>query len=153
MLRTQKTIKVVICNQYALFRDGIKALFEHQGPIKIVAEAATGQEAIDHVERLKPDVVLLDVELPDLSGFATMHRMLEIDPDVKVLILTLSKNHRTQIARCLESGAAGHIKRHDRRAELEALIPVVASRRRTLTTGRKSALPAGSLLAARRLTA
>jgi DNA-binding NarL/FixJ family response regulator len=78
---------------------------------------------------------LLDVDLPDLSGFATMHRILAVDPDAKILILTLSRNHRGQIARCLESGAAGLIRRKDRPEELEAAILAVAGRRKPAVSG------------------
>jgi len=73
-------------------------------------------------EKLHPDVLLLDVDLPGLSAFTTMHRILAKEPDTKVLLLTLSRNHRTQIARCLESGAAGQIRRQDRPKQLEAAI-------------------------------
>src|SRR6185503_13803394 len=135
MSRTRKRIGVLICNKYTLFRDGLKALFENESPVEIVGEAATGQEAIDLAERLKPDVVLLDVDLPDLSGFATMHRILAADPDAKILILTLSRNHRGQIARCLESGASGQIRRKDRPDQLEAAILAVSGRRKPSITG------------------
>ena len=139
MSRTRKRIGVLVCNKYTLFRDGLKALFENDSPMEIIGEAGTGQEAIDLVEKLKPEVVLLDVDLPDLSGFATMHRILAIDPEAKVLILTLSKNHRGQISRCLESGAAGQIRRKDRPAQLEAVIMAVIGRRRSRGT-----MPPGS---------
>ena len=81
------------------------------------------------VEQIRPEIVLLDVDLPDITGFATMHRILAVDPDVKILILTLSRNHQGQILRCLESGAAGQIRRKDGPAQLEAAIQAASGRR------------------------
>jgi DNA-binding NarL/FixJ family response regulator len=135
MSRTRKRIKVLVCTRFTLFRDGLKALFEPSDRLEIAADTATGEEAIQAAERLRPDVVLLDVDLPDLSGFATMHRILAVDPDARILIMTLSRNHRGQIARCLESGAAGLIRRKDRPEQLEAAILAVVGRRRPAGTG------------------
>src|SRR5262245_64009138 len=97
MSRSRKRIKVLICNRCSLFREGLKALFGTSSRIQIAGVAAAGEEAVAAAEKLHPDVLLLDVDLPGLSAFATMHRILAKDPDTKVLIMTLSKNHRTQI--------------------------------------------------------
>lgn len=126
MLRTRKRIKVLVCNRYTLFRDGLKALFGRSRRIRIAGEAAAGEEAIAAAEKLHPDVLLLDVDLPGLSGFGAMQRILAKDPGIRVLILTMSKGHRAQIARCLESGAAGAIGRADRPRELEDAIVAVS---------------------------
>lgn len=135
MSRSRRRIKVLICSKFTLFRDGIKVLFGSGGPIEIAGEAATGTQSIDEAERLKPDVVLLDVDLPDLSGFATMHRILSIEPGAKIFVFSLSREHRGQIARCLESGAAGFIRRKDKPAQLEAAILSVAGRRYAPSAG------------------
>jgi DNA-binding NarL/FixJ family response regulator len=126
MSRSRKRIKVLVCNRCSLFREGLKALFGSSSLIQIAGEAAAGEEAVAAAEKLHPDVLLLDVDLPGLSAFTTMHRILAKDPDTKVLIMTLSRNHRTQIARCLESGAAGQIRRQDRPKQLEAAIVAAA---------------------------
>jgi len=140
MSRKRKQITVFICTRHTLLRDGLKALFANNASnLAVVGEAATGKDAIAQVEQLMPEVVLLDVDLTDLSGFSTMHHILAVDPEVKVLILTLSRNHQGQVLRCMESGAAGHIRRKDGPAQLEAAIVDAASGRRTLRRGVKSA--------------
>ena len=136
MSRSRKRIKVLICNRCSLFREGMKALFGDSSRIQIAGVTGAGEDAVAAAERLHPDVLLLDVDLPGLSAFATMHRILAKEPDTKVLILTLSKNHRTQIARCLESGAAGQIRTHDRPRELEAAIVAAAEWRPAATAER-----------------
>lgn len=145
MPKTRKRIKVLICNRYALFRDGLKAIFRNHLRIQIAGDTGTGEDAVAAAHKLRPDVLLLDVDLPDISGFATMQKILANDPEVKVLLLTLSRNHRGQITRCLESGAAGQIRRKDRPQELEKAIlaaaaekPAAAGGRRTAAGGRKA---------------
>ncbi len=140
MPRTRKRIKVLICNRYALFRDGLKAMYRRNRRIQIAGEAAAGEEAVKRAEKLRPDVLLLDVDLPDISGFATMQRILAADPGVKVLILTMSRNQRGQIARCMESGAVAHIRRKAKPEQLEETILAVAAE--------KTAAPRGKQLAA-----
>ena len=103
MARAGRRIGVLICNQYTLFREGIKALLEKETSIEIVGETSTAAEAIEQLERLKPDVVLMDVGTPDLTGFEATQRMKAIDPHVKVLILSVHEDEAL-ISRCLEAG-------------------------------------------------
>ena len=69
MANTHRKIRVLICNKYVLFREGIKCLIEEGSLIEIVGEADTARQAIDQTARLRPDVVLMDLVTPDLSGF------------------------------------------------------------------------------------
>ena len=124
MARATKRIRVLICNKYTLFREGIKALLEKGTPMEIVGEANTAAEAIEQLERLKPDVVLMDVGTPDLTGFEATQRMKAIHPDVKVLILSLYEDEAL-ISRCLEGGASGYIRQHYRGAQLQSAIDAV----------------------------
>src|ERR1700752_924464 len=89
MAKAHKKIRVLICNKHTLFREGIKALLEKGTPIEIVGEANTASDAIQQLERLRPDVVLMDVATTDLTGFEATQRIKAIDPEVKVLILSL----------------------------------------------------------------
>jgi len=68
MAATHKKIRVLICNKYVLFREGIKSLLREGALIEIVGEADTARQAIDQAARLLPDVVLMDLVTPDLSG-------------------------------------------------------------------------------------
>jgi DNA-binding NarL/FixJ family response regulator len=124
MTRAGRRTRVLICNPYTLFREGIKALLEKGTPIEIVGEASTAAEAIEQVERLRPDVVLMDVGTPDLTGFEATRRIKAIDPHVRVLILSIH-NDEILIARCLEAGASGYIRKFDRATQLQSAIDAV----------------------------
>jgi DNA-binding NarL/FixJ family response regulator len=124
MARAGRRIGVLICNQYTLFREGIKALLEKETSIEIVGEATTAAEAIEQLKRLKPDVVLMDVGTPDLTGFEATQRIKALDPNVKVLILSLYEDEAL-ISRCLEAGASGYIRQYDRATQLQSAIDAV----------------------------
>ena len=124
MARAGRRIGVLICNKYTLFREGIKALLETGTSIEIVGEANTAAEAIEQLEHLKPDVVLMDVGTPDLTGFEATRRIKAIDPHVKVLILSVHEDE-VLISRCLEAGASGYIRKYDRATQLQSAIDAV----------------------------
>ena len=124
MAKARKRIKVLICNKHTLFREGIKALLQKGTPIEIVGEADTPSDAIEQLERLRPDVVLMDVGTPDLTGFEATQRIKAIDPDVKVLILSLYEDE-TLMTRCMEAGAAGYLRKDERASHLQAAIYAV----------------------------
>jgi DNA-binding NarL/FixJ family response regulator len=124
MATAGRRIRVLICNQYTLFREGIKALLEKGTPIEVVGEADTAAEAIEQLKRLKPDVVLMDVGTPDLTGFEATRRIKAVDPHVKILILSVHQDE-VLISRCLEAGASGYIRKYDRAAQLQSAIDAV----------------------------
>lgn len=110
MREEKKKIRVLICNKYTLFREGIKSVVQKGAFIEVVGEANTVGEAVEQLYRLRPDAVLMDMTTPDVSGFEATRRIKTIDPDVKVLILSL---HDDEIltSLCLEAGADGYIQR------------------------------------------
>lgn len=119
-----KRIRVVICNKYTLFREGIKSLLEKAAPIEIVGEANTAAEAIEQSARLKPDVVLLDMVTPDLTGSEATRSIKAINPDVKVLILSMHDDD-VLVSQCLEAGASGYIRKYDHGPQLQNAIDAV----------------------------
>ena len=124
MARVGRRTRVLICNEYTLFREGIKALLEKGTSIEIVGEASTAAEAIEQLKRLKPDVVLMDVGTPDLTGFEATRTIKAIDPHVKVLILSVHDDE-VLISRCLEAGASGYLRKYDRATQLHSAIDAV----------------------------
>jgi DNA-binding NarL/FixJ family response regulator len=124
MARTQKKIRVLICNKYVLFREGIKRLLREGTLIEIVGEADTARQAIDQAARLRPDVVLMDLVTPDLSGSEATRRIKAVHPDVRVLILSL-RDDETLVARCFEAGASGYIGKNDQPSQLQSAIDAV----------------------------
>jgi two-component system response regulator DegU len=124
MARTQKKIRVLICNKYVLFREGIKSLLREETLIEIVAETDTARQAIDQTARLRPDVVLMDLVTPDLSGFEATRRVKAVYPDVRVLILSL-RDDEALVSRCFEAGASGYIRTNDQSSQLQNAIDTV----------------------------
>lgn len=128
MRRTEsKAVRVLICNRYALFREGIKALLPETAGIEIVGEARTGRQALGKVERLHPDIVLMDAASPDCSAAKVTREMKRIDPRVEVLILSLCADERL-IAGCLAAGAAGFLRSDDRPGQLKSVIHALRER-------------------------
>jgi two-component system response regulator NreC len=101
-------IRLLICDDHTLFVEGVKAMLRHEPSLEIVGEARNGRQAVELVKDLKPDVLLMDVSMPDMNGFDATRRVHKSDASVKVLILTMHDEEEL-VARCLEAGAAGYI--------------------------------------------
>jgi DNA-binding NarL/FixJ family response regulator len=121
---TDKKIRVLICNKYVLFREGIKSLLREATIIEIVGETDTARQAIDQTARLMPDVVLMDLVTADLSGSEATRLIKVVHPGVKVLILSLCDDE-TLISRCFEAGASGYIRKNDHASQLQGAIDAV----------------------------
>jgi two-component system response regulator NreC len=100
--------RILICDDHTLFVEGLKALLRNEPSLEIAGEARDGRQAVEMVKQLKPDVLLMDISMPDMTGFDATHRVLEFDASVKILILTMH-NDEDLVVRCLEAGAAGYI--------------------------------------------
>ena len=117
-------IRVLLCDDHTLFREGIKAILKDEYSIEIVGEAADGRQAVAKALELHPDVVLMDIAMPDLSGFDATRRILQSNAKAKVIILTMYEEEEV-INRCLAAGAAGYVLKDDPRAHLLHAIDVV----------------------------
>ena len=120
----KERIKVLLCDDHTLFREGIKAILKDEPGIEIVGEAADGRQAVAKALQLHPDVVLMDIAMPDLSGFDATRRILQANPKAKVLILTMYEEEEV-INRCLSAGASGYVLKDAPRAHLIHAIDVV----------------------------
>jgi two-component system response regulator NreC len=105
---TPKKITVLVCDDHALFREGVKTILSTQPDIEVIGEAADGKEAVEEAIRLNPNVVLMDISMPVLKGFDAVRRIRKVRPDAKVLILTVYDDEDL-VARCLDAGAAGYV--------------------------------------------
>ncbi len=117
-------IRVLVVDDHAILRDGIRSILESQEDIHVVGEAENGREALDHIEKQPPDIVLMDISMPVMDGLEATRRIKERFPAVKVLILT-QHDHHEYITPALQAGAAGYVlKRSGRREMLNALRQV-----------------------------
>jgi two-component system, NarL family, response regulator LiaR len=117
-------IRVLVVDDHAILRDGIRSILESQDDIIVIGEASDGVEALEYVSRLMPDIVLMDISMPKINGLEATRLIKERFPSVKVLILTQHDN-REYITPALQAGAAGYVlKRSGRREMLNALRQV-----------------------------
>jgi DNA-binding NarL/FixJ family response regulator len=117
-------IRVLVVDDHAILRDGIRSILESQEDVIVVGEASDGAEALEFVSKLLPDIVLMDISMPNTNGLEATRLIKERFPQVKVLILTQHDN-REYIAPALGAGASGYVlKRSGRREMLNALRQV-----------------------------
>jgi DNA-binding NarL/FixJ family response regulator len=120
------TIRVVICDDQALFRHGLRMVLEAEDGVEVVAEAGDGETAVRLVERHRPDVVLMDVRMPRLSGIEATRAIGERVPTAKVLILTVSDDEQ-DLYEAVKAGAAGYLLKEISIDEVAAAIRCVVS--------------------------
>ena len=101
-------INVLLTDDHALVRSGIRRLLEDTQLVKIVGEAECGEDSLRMVQELKPDVILMDVNMPGIGGVETCRRILQRDPKQKIIVLTVH-SEQTFPKRMLEIGAKGYL--------------------------------------------
>jgi NarL family two-component system response regulator LiaR len=131
-------IRVLIVDDHAVVREGLRAFLETQNEIEVAGEAADGNEAVEIASRLAPDVILMDLVMPELDGVRAMRALRERVPDARVIVLT-SFLDEDKLLPAIRAGAAGYLLKNADPKELaravraahagEALLdPVVAAR-------------------------
>jgi len=120
-----KVTHVLLADDHVLVRAGIRTLLEKIPNVKVVAEAASGREALEMVKTELPDLVLMDIAMADLNGLEALSRIAKDFPDVKVMILSAHANEE-YVIRALRSGAAGYMLKDAAMAELELAVSSVS---------------------------
>ena len=100
-------INVILIEDHALVRIGMHRMLDETPGITVVGDAASGNEGVKLARELKPHVVILDFKLPDISGLEVTSKLLKVDPDVKILVVTAAVNDLVPF-RLLEAGARGY---------------------------------------------
>jgi DNA-binding NarL/FixJ family response regulator len=126
-------IRLFIVDDHALIRDGMRALLSNTKGLQIVGDAANGQELLDQLPTAPADVVLMDLNMPVLDGFATLPLLRERFPQVAALVLTMLA-HERYIGQAFDAGAAGYILKSTDQAEIVAAIQAVATGKRFLSS-------------------
>ena len=114
-------ITVILADDHAVLRDGLRYLLEAAGDIQIVSMAANGQEAVEQARLYCPDVVVMDISMPVMSGIEATKHICEVCGHTKVAILSM--HHTTEyVQRAIEAGAVGYLLKDSAGAELVAAI-------------------------------
>jgi len=117
-------IKVMIADDHVLIREGLKQLLEFAGDISIIAEAGDGEECLSILEKIVPDVLLLDINMPKLKGLDVLTRLREKKNPLKVIFLTVH-NEIEYLVKAVELGADGYLLKDSDHAELKKAIETV----------------------------
>src|SRR5262249_55880111 len=126
-------MRVLIADDHPLFRDGLRSLLEARG-IDVVAEARNGREAVEQAKQLKPDVALMDLNMPELGGLDATRLISAEQPEVKVVVLTASEDD-ADLFEAIKSGAQGYLFKNLDSAEFFRLLDGVSQREPALTPG------------------
>jgi DNA-binding NarL/FixJ family response regulator len=118
-------IKILLVDDQSIVREGLRAMFSLEVDLNVVGEAANGKEALRIVNRLAPDVILLDIRMPDMDGLTALARLKAAAPRASVVMLTLYDD-RNYLLRAIADGAAGYILKDSSREELVRAVRIVA---------------------------
>jgi len=121
---SHEEIRVLIADDHTLFRKGVKRLLEDSDVAHVVGEASDGIEAVRKAKDLSPDVILMDISMPNLNGIEATQQLLKRDSDTRVLILTMHDNEK-YIGRILRAGAAGYLLKDTASADFLSAIRAV----------------------------
>ncbi len=125
-------IRVLIADDHALVRAGIRALVERIDGVVVVGEAGKGSEALELVRQFCPDLILLDITMPDGNGFEVLDQVTKLYPEIKVIVLTVHEAGEYAI-RAIREGAAGYLPKSAASTELEEAIRTVVSGKRYIS--------------------
>jgi DNA-binding NarL/FixJ family response regulator len=123
------SLRILVADDHEVVRRGLRSLLESHAEYEIIDEAATGFEVVQKANELKPDIVLMDITLPGLSGLEAAHRIRQALPQVQVLFLTVHDSEQ-MVQQALDAGARGYVLKSD--AGRDLLVAVEAVRRRKL---------------------
>jgi two-component system, NarL family, response regulator len=129
MSTAPRMIRILAVDDHALLRRGLAAVINAEPDMKLVAEASSGEEAVEKFRNHRPDVVLMDIQMPGLNGVEATHSILSEFPDARIIVLT-TYHGDAQVLRALRAGARAYLlKGHDREL-FETIHAVVEGRKK-----------------------
>ena len=128
------TVRIMIADDHAIVRRGLRALVESQQGWEVCAEAANGRDAVGSVEQFKPDIAIVDIGMPELNGLEATRQILKSSPQTEVLILTMHQSEEV-VAEVLKAGARGYVLKSDADQNLIAAVEAMLRHKPFLTSG------------------
>jgi DNA-binding NarL/FixJ family response regulator len=121
---TDPSVKILLADDHKIIRSGLRELIEKEDRFKVVAEAGTGRSAVEKCLELVPDVVLMDISMPDLNGIDATRRLIGDMPETKIIILSVHSGRRI-VAETFKAGASGYLLKNCSSDEMLAAINAV----------------------------
>jgi DNA-binding NarL/FixJ family response regulator len=157
----QTSIRILVADDHPIVRDGLIAILNTQPDFEVIGEAATGPQTVEQVRTLRPDVVLLDLEMPELDGVEALRKLREINSDARVIVFTAFDTDE-RILGAVRAGARGYLLKGAPREEIfqairvvhaggSLLQPIVASKLLRQVSQEQASLPGPETLTAREL--
>jgi DNA-binding NarL/FixJ family response regulator len=115
------SVRLLLADDHRIFRQGLRELIERKTMFEVVGEAATGQEVLDQVDELHPDIVLLDIQMPELDGVAVARQLAQGHPEVKIIMLTMYRQDQ-HLFDAIKAGARAYLLKD---ADAQELIDVI----------------------------
>jgi DNA-binding NarL/FixJ family response regulator len=125
-------IRILLADDHEVVRDGVRALLEKQADMAVVGEAADGRQAAQLADDLAPDVIVMDVGMPNLNGIDATRRILSAHPQIGVVMLSMHQDE-SYVLRSLKAGAKGYLLKESLRSDILEAIRAVAQGRSFLT--------------------
>lgn len=121
-----ETLRVAIADDHPVFLDGLRALLSSLPDVEVVGEASTGEEAVTLVQQLHPDVMVMDLNMPDVNGIEATRRIIEDDPHASVLMLTMFEDDDSVFA-AMRAGARGYLVKGSHQKQIIRAIQAVGA--------------------------
>lgn len=126
-------LRIIVADDHEVVRQGIRAVLQSQPDWEVCGEAGNGREAVEKTEELKPDIVVLDVAMPEVSGLTAVREILQMLPDTKILMLTMHESEQV-IREVLEAGAHGYLLKSDAGRDLVSAVTALHRNKRFFTS-------------------
>ena len=121
----ESTIRILIADDHGVVREGLRAVLGSEPDMEVVGEAATGKEVVERAAELGPDVILMDIQMPELNGIEATRRILEANPEVGVVVLTMFEDDDSVFS-AMRAGARGYVLKGAPPSEILKVVRAVA---------------------------
>src|SRR5690349_15272363 len=114
-------VRLLLADDHRMFRQGLRELIERKTKFEVVGEARTGREVLDQVDKLRPDIILLDIQMPELDGISVARQLAASHPEIKIIMLTMYRQDQHLID-AIKAGVKGYLLKD---ADAEELLSVI----------------------------
>ena len=122
----ESTIRILIADDHGVVREGLRAVLSSEPDMEVVGEAATGKEVVEQAADLRPDVILMDIQMPDLNGIEAARHILDADTEVGVVVLTMFEDDDSVFS-AMRAGARGYVLKGAPPSEILKVLRAVAA--------------------------